>query len=114
MNVFEIEALVRSAEHLRNYERDSKGDKVHDQILDRVAEELSKVETADEVAKLQHSSNIKQANLNQLAGKALAVTEALKASIITSYPVALDKAREELEALAKNLIQEEPAVSAAG
>lgn len=114
MNVYELEALVRAAEQLRNYPNGSKGEQVHNQLLDRVSAELGKVETSDEVAKLQHSSNIKQAKLNLLSGKALALTEALKVSVITSYPVALDKAREELEELAKNLIQEEQNGGVAG
>lgn len=114
MNVYEIEALVRAADQLRNYSAGTKGDKVHDQILDRVAAELGQVETSDEVAKLQHSSNIKRENLNLLAGKTLTVIEAVKGSTFAVQPANLAKALKELEALAQNLIQEEPAASTAG
>lgn len=103
MNVYEIEALVRSADQLRNYERDSAGDKLHTLILERVTTELSKVETSDEVAALQASSNIKQANLNLLAGK---VTEFFAA--LNSLEGATKEEGESLEDLAKSLIQPEP------
>lgn len=102
MNVYEIEALVRAADQLRNYSSGTKGDKVHDQILDRVASELGKVETADEVATLQKSSDIKQANLNLLAGK---VIEAIN-DWGSNKPVSIHFKR--LKALAESLIQEEP------
>lgn len=108
MNVYEIEALVRSADQLRNYEKDSKGDKVHELLLDRVSAELGKVKTSDEVAALQASSNIKQANLNLLAGKSLEVSELMRSAVLSSYPNSLTASLKELETLAKNLIQEEP------
>lgn len=117
MNVYEIEALIRAAESLRNYMSDTKVDQVHNQLLDRVSAELGKVETADEVVALQRSSNIKQANLNLLAGKALALVKSLETPVFSVFAVRtadFQRALEELETLAKNLIQEEPASSAEG
>lgn len=102
MNVYEIETLVRAADQLRNCERDSKGDKVHNKLLDRVAAELDKVETAEELAALQHSNNIKQANLNLLAEAAIEVVEWLEAGGVSF------QAREKLKSLAIGLRQEEP------
>lgn len=108
MNVYEIEALVRSADQLRNYERDSAGDKLHTLLLERVTSELTKVETSDEVAALQASSNIKQANLNILAGKVVALVASMNGAIISAGPENLYGTICELKTLAENMIQPEP------
>lgn len=100
MNVYEIETLVRSADQLRNYSVGTNGDKVHDLLLERVIAELGKVETAEEVRALQVSNDIKQANLNLLAGKVLGFVNSGEGNL------------KDLEELAKNLIQEDPETSA--
>lgn len=105
MNVYEIETLVRAADQLRNYERNSKGDNVHEKILDLVAAELGKVETAEELRSLQVSNDIKQANLNLIADAAIEVVEWLEAGGVSF------QAREKLKSLAVGLRQEEPAAA---
>ncbi|MNF72873.1 hypothetical protein D3C76_1327910 [compost metagenome] len=105
MNVYELEALVRAADSLRNYNCNTKGDKVHEQLLDRVAAELAKVETADGVRALQVSNDIKQANLNLLAGKVIEFIEARMEGSARGFSMG------ELKDLAASLIQEEPATA---
>ncbi|MNZ75901.1 hypothetical protein D3C78_943920 [compost metagenome] len=105
MNVYELEALVRAADSLRNYNCNTKGDRVHEKLLDRVSSELDKIETGDEVRALQVSNDIKQANLNLLAGKVIELIEARMEGSTRGFSMG------ELKDLAASLIQEEPATA---
>ena len=71
MNPHDIETLARAASHLLNSSIHSKSSQVCDQILDRISAELTQVSTSDELNAALASSNIKQANINLLAGKIL-------------------------------------------
>lgn len=107
MNVSELEALVRSADLLRNYPSESKGDQVHSLLLDRVSAELGKVETSEELSAALKSSEIKQANINLLAGKILDFEKAFMNGESWGDSI------KSLAQLAESLRQEEPNTTAA-
>lgn len=109
MNVFEIECLARAAaELLGTMSSSEKPYLVGNKILDRIDSELAGVETSEEISSLQHSNNIKQANLNKLAGMAVKVADGyIAAGQVNRFDL------DEMKALAEALIQPEPVAETA-